>query len=168
VCHRPAQCHWRAGGRWAGRLPKTLVLYMEKIIVGPCCTGAVDLDAPCFDNLRSVDKRLDRGIEDLAVIVLDGPRHQQLVSEIGATGARMRLIGDGDFSAGISTAVRDTGVHAVMGTGGAPEGVLTAGSSVVLRSIGPRRYRARLTVADFFASVKQEAGTWCPIRELSP
>ena len=101
-------------------------LYMEKIIVGPSCKGAVDLDAPVADNLKAVAKRLDRDVEDLVVIVLDRPRHEKLVADIRAAGARIRLIGDGDLSAGISAAVIGTGVHMVMGTGGAPEGVLTA------------------------------------------
>ena len=101
-------------------------LYMEKIIVGPACKGAVELDAPVPDNLRSVAKRLDRDVEDLVVIVLDRPRHEQLIADIRKAGARIRLIGDGDLSAGISAAVVGTGVHMVMGTGGAPEGVLTA------------------------------------------
>src|SRR3979490_104127 len=101
-------------------------LYMEKIIVGPSCKGAVDLDAPVAENLRSLAKRLDRDVEDLVVIVLDRPRHEKLIAEIRATGARIRLIGDGDLSAGISAAVIGTGVHAVMGSGGAPEGVITA------------------------------------------
>jgi fructose-1,6-bisphosphatase class II len=101
-------------------------LYMEKIIVGPSCKGAVDLDAPVADNLKAIAKRLDRDIEDLVVIVLDRERHQKLIADIRATGARIRLIGDGDLSAGIAATVLGTGVHAVMGTGGAPEGVLTA------------------------------------------
>ena len=101
-------------------------LYMEKIIVGPSCKGAVELDAPVEDNLRSIAKRLDRDLDDLVVIVLDRPRHKKLIDDIRASGARIRLIGDGDLSAGISAAVRGTGVHCVMGTGGAPEGVLTA------------------------------------------
>jgi fructose-1,6-bisphosphatase II len=101
-------------------------IYMEKIVVGPSCKGAVELDASVEDNLKSVAKRLDRGVEDLVVMVLDRPRHEQLVSDIRAAGARIRLIGDGDLSAGISAAVIGTGVHMVMGTGGAPEGVLTA------------------------------------------
>jgi len=100
--------------------------YMEKIIVGPSCKGAVDLDAPPRDNLKAIAKRLDRDVEDLVVIVLDRPRHSKLISEIREAGARIRLIGDGDLSAGISAAVVGTGVHAVMGIGGAPEGVLTA------------------------------------------
>src|SRR5437762_9804696 len=101
-------------------------LYMEKIVVGPSCKGAVDLDAPVSDNLKSIAKRLDRDVEDLVVIVLDRPRHEKLVEDIRKAGARIRLIVDGDLSAGISAAVVGTGVHAVMGTGGAPEGVLTA------------------------------------------
>lgn len=101
-------------------------LYMDKIIVGPSCKGVVDLDAPVLDNLRAVARRLDRDVEDLVVIVLDRPRHEKLIQDIRKAGARIRLIGDGDLSAGISAAVVGTGVHAVMGTGGAPEGVLTA------------------------------------------
>lgn len=101
-------------------------LYMEKIVVGPTCRGAVELDAPVKDNLKAIARRLDRLVEDLVVIVLDRPRHEKLVSEIRAAGARIRLIGDGDLSAGIAAAVLGSGVHAVMGTGGAPEGVLTA------------------------------------------
>jgi len=101
-------------------------LYMEKIVVGPACKGAVELDAPVADNLRAVANRLDRDVEDLVVIVLDRPRHEKLIEEIRAAGARIRLIGDGDLSASISAAVVGTGVHMVMGTGGAPEGVLTA------------------------------------------
>src|SRR3989454_12793984 len=100
--------------------------YMEKIVVGPSCKGAVDLDAPVIDNLKSIAKRLERDVEDLVVVVLDRPRHEKLIEDIRKAGARIRLIGDGDLSAGISAAVIGTGVHAVMGTGGAPEGVLTA------------------------------------------
>src|SRR6202162_526779 len=101
-------------------------IYMEKIIVGPSCKGSVELDAPVADNLKSIARRLDRAVEDLVVIVLDRPRHEKLINDIRAAGARIRLIGDGDLSAGISAAVLGTGVHAVMGTGGAPEGVLAA------------------------------------------
>ncbi len=100
--------------------------YMEKIVVGPSCKGIVDLDAPVKDNLKSIARRLDREIEDLVIIVLDRPRHQKLIEDIRAAGARIRLIGDGDLSAGISASVVGTGVHAVMGIGGAPEGVITA------------------------------------------
>jgi fructose-1,6-bisphosphatase II len=101
-------------------------LYMEKIIVGPSCRGAVELDAPVEHNLRLVAKRLERDVEDLVVMVLDRPRHEKIIRDIRKTGARIRLISDGDLSAGISTALMGSGVHVVMGTGGAPEGVLTA------------------------------------------
>jgi len=100
--------------------------YMEKIIVGPAAKGSVDLDAPVKQNLKSIARRLQRGVDDLVIVVLDRPRHQQLIAEIREAGARIRLISDGDLSAGIAAAVSGTGVHAVMGSGGAPEGVLTA------------------------------------------
>lgn len=100
--------------------------YMEKIVVGPSCKHAVDLDAPVADNLKNIARRLQRGVDDLVVIVLDRPRHEKLVSDIRKAGARIKLIGDGDLSAGIAAAVIGTGVHCVMGSGGAPEGVITA------------------------------------------
>ena len=118
-------------------------LYMEKIIVGPSCKGAVDLDSPVADNLGAVAKRLDRDVEDLVVVVLDRPRHEKLISDIRAAGARIRLIGDGDLSAGISAAVIGTGVHVVMGVGGAPEGVLTAAALRCLNG----EIQARLVVS---------------------
>jgi fructose-1,6-bisphosphatase II len=101
-------------------------LYMEKLVVGPSSKEAVNLDAPVHENLKAIAGCLGRSVEDLVVIVLDRPRHEKLINDIRASGARIRLIGDGDLSAGISAAVVGTGVHAVMGTGGAPEGVLTA------------------------------------------
>ncbi len=101
-------------------------LYMEKLVVGPSSRDAVDLDAPVKYNLWAIAKSLGRRVEDLVVIVLDRPRHETLIADIRATGARIRLIGDGDLSAGIAAAVVGSGVHAVMGIGGAPEGVLTA------------------------------------------
>ncbi len=100
--------------------------YMQKIVVGPSCKGAVEMDAPVADNLKNIAKRLDRDVEDLVVIVLDRPRHAKLIADIRTAGARIRLIGDGDLAAGIAAAVLGTGVHAVMGSGGAPEGVITA------------------------------------------
>jgi fructose-1,6-bisphosphatase class II len=101
-------------------------LYMEKLVVGPSSKHAVDLDAPVADNLKAIARCLSRSVDDLVVIVLERPRHEKLIADIRATGARIRLISDGDLSAGIAAAVVGSGVHAVMGTGGAPEGVLTA------------------------------------------
>jgi fructose-1,6-bisphosphatase class II len=101
-------------------------LYMEKLVVGPSSKDHVSLDAPVHENLQAIAGCLGRAVEDLVVIVLERERHQKLIADIRATGARIRLIGDGDLSAGIAAAVVGSGVHAVMGTGGAPEGVLTA------------------------------------------
>ena len=101
-------------------------LYMEKLVVGPSAKHAVSLDAPVAENLRAIARCLERDVEDLVVVVLDRERHTKLIDDIRKTGARIRLIGDGDLSAGIAAAVVGSGVHAVMGTGGAPEGVLTA------------------------------------------
>ena len=117
-------------------------LYMEKLIVGPSSRDVVDLDAPVRFNLRAIAQALGRRVEDLVVIVLDRPRHEKLIEEIRATGARIRLIGDGDLSAGITAAVIGSGVHAVMGIGGAPEGVLTAAA---MRCLGGEIF-ARLVV----------------------
>jgi len=100
--------------------------YIDKIVVGPSCKGCVDLDAPVADNLKNIAKRLERDVEDLVVVVLDRPRHEKLIADIRKAGARIKLISDGDLSPGISASVIGTGVHAVMGSGGAPEGVLTA------------------------------------------
>ena len=101
-------------------------LYMEKLVVGPSSKDRVSLDAPVHENLKAIAGCLGRSVEDLVVVVLERDRHEKLISDIRATGARIRLIGDGDLSAGIAAAVVGSGVHAVMGTGGAPEGVLTA------------------------------------------
>ena len=101
-------------------------LYMEKLVVGPSSKDRVSLDAPVHENLKAIAGCLGRQVEDLVVIVLERERHEKLIADIRATGARIRLIGDGDLSAGIAAAVVGSGVHAVMGTGGAPEGVLTA------------------------------------------
>src|ERR1700694_5157732 len=86
--------------------------YMEKIVVGPACKDAVELDAPVADNLKNIAKRMERDVEDLVVVVLDRPRHEKLISDIRNDGARIKLIGPG--------------VPAVMGSGRAPEGVITA------------------------------------------
>ena len=101
-------------------------LYMEKLVVGPSSKHAVSLEVSVSENLGAIAECLGRRIEDLVVIVLDRSRHARLIAEVRETGARIQLIGDGDLSAGISAAVRGSGVHAVIGTRGAPEGVLVA------------------------------------------
>jgi fructose-1,6-bisphosphatase class II len=101
-------------------------IYMDKIVVGPSSRGAIDIDAPVKDNLKAIARRLGRDVEDLTVIVLDRTRHKKLIQDVRDAGARIRLISDGDLSAGISAAVAGTNIHALMGIGGAPEGVITA------------------------------------------
>ena len=101
-------------------------VYMHKIVVGPTARGIIDLEAPVKNNLRRIAKAFDRRIEDLTIVVLDRPRHEKLIQEIREAGSRIKLIGDGDLSAGLAAAIRGTHIHAVMGIGGAPEGVITA------------------------------------------
>jgi fructose-1,6-bisphosphatase II len=117
--------------------------YMEKLIVGPAARNAIDINAPVDVNLKGIARALGRDVEDLVVIVLDRPRHEKLIADIRKAGARIKLIGDGDLSAGISAAVRRTNVHAVMGIGGAPEGVLAAAALRCLNG----GMQARLVVA---------------------
>jgi fructose-1,6-bisphosphatase class II len=117
--------------------------YMDKLVVGPAARDHIDLDAPAKDNLQTIAKCLNRDVEDLVVIVLDRERHVQLIDDIRSAGARIKLIGDGDLSPAIAAAVRGTNVHAVMGIGGAPEGVLAAAA---LRCLGGGM-RGRLVVA---------------------
>ncbi len=101
-------------------------IYMDKIVVGPSSRGRVDINAPIKDNLLAIAKGLGRDVDDLTVIVLDRTRHKKLIQEVRDAGARIRLISDGDLSAGISAAVAGTNIHALVGIGGAPEGVITA------------------------------------------
>ena len=116
-------------------------VYMDKIVVGPTARGTIHIDAPVAENLRNVAAAFERRVSDLTVVVLDRARHQQLIADIRTAGARIRLISDGDLSAGISAAVRGTGVHAVMGIGGAPEGVITAAAMRCLGGEIQARFR---------------------------
>ena len=110
-------------------------IYMEKLVVGAQSKRSVDLNAPVADNLAAIARCLDREVHDLVVVVLDRERHQSLIREIREAGARIRLIGDGDLTAAIGAAVVGTTIHAVMGSGGAPEGVLAAAA---MRCLGAR------------------------------
>ena len=107
--------------------------YLDKLCVGPVAAGHVDIRLPAAENLQRIADALGRRIGDLTVVTLDRPRHAQLIDDIRAAGARIKLISDGDLSAAISCAVMGTGVHAVMGIGGAPEGVISAAA---LRCLG--------------------------------
>ncbi len=101
-------------------------IYMEKIVVGPTAKGKIDIEAPVEENLKRIARAFDRDIDDITVVVLDRERHKELISRIRKAGARIKLISDGDLSAGIAAAIRGTGIHAAIGIGGSPEGVLTA------------------------------------------
>jgi fructose-1,6-bisphosphatase II len=101
-------------------------IYMEKIAVGPKAKGAVDITKPPAWNLKQIADSLGMYIEDLTVVILNRPRHENLIKEVRKAGARIRLIGDGDVSAAIATCREDADVDVLMGIGGAPEGVIAA------------------------------------------
>lgn len=107
--------------------------YMEKIAVGPAAANAIDLAASPTENLKEIAKALSKPLENLTVVILDRPRHEDLISEVRRSGARIQLIGDGDVSAAISAAMGNSGVDVLMGTGGAPEGVIAAAA---IRCVG--------------------------------
>ena len=101
-------------------------VYMDKLVVGPTAADYVDLSNSVTENLNQMAEAFQRDVDELTIIVLDRDRHQDLIAQVREAGARIKLITDGDLSAGISAAVRGTGIHGSMGIGGAPEGVLTA------------------------------------------
>src|SRR5256885_14727988 len=106
------------------------VFYMEKIAVGPAMKNVIDINAPIGVNLDRIARVRDAHIDDLTVVILDRPRHQEIIRQIREVGARIRLITDGDVSAAIQAVMEDyTGIDVLMGIGGAPEAVLAAGAS---------------------------------------
>ena len=111
--------------RGAMTAPREIV-YMNKIAVGPEAAGSIDITASPTQNLRWIAKAKRAEIGDLTVVILDRPRHEELIREVRQAGARVNLITDGDVAAAISTAMGDTGVDVLMGVGGAPEAVLAA------------------------------------------
>ena len=117
--------------------------YLEKLCVGPVVAGKVDIRESPTENLGRIAQALGRRINDITVVILDRPRHESLIAEVREAGARIKLITDGDLSAAISCAVSGTGVHAVMGIGGAPEGVLTAAALRCLGGEIQARFRYR-------------------------
>jgi fructose-1,6-bisphosphatase II len=105
---------------WSG------IAYMDKLAVGEAARGAIDIDAPVAENIRNVARALKKQLEDVTVVVLDRPRHKELIRQIRETGARIKLILHGDVSAGVMTAIDDPPADMLMGIGGAPEAVITA------------------------------------------
>ena len=127
----------------AGGLTHAPDTYLEKLCVGPIAAGHVDITKPPTENVRRIAEALGRKVSDITVIILDRPRHEDLIAQVRSTGARIKLITDGDLSAAISCAVSGTGVHAVMGIGGAPEGVITAAALRCLGGEIQARFRYR-------------------------
>ena len=117
--------------------------YLEKLCVGPVVAGHVDIRLSPAENCQRIADALGRRIGDITIVILERPRHEALVEEVRAAGARIKLISDGDLSAAISCAVSGTGVHGVMGIGGAPEGVLTAAALRCLGGEIQARFRFR-------------------------
>ncbi|MCY4643772.1 MAG: class II fructose-bisphosphatase [Bacteriovoracales bacterium] len=107
--------------------------YMEKIAVGPTCKGAIDIRHSSMENLKRISDIKKKRIQDCTAVVLDRPRHKELIEELRSIGCRIYLIGDGDVSAAIATCSSDSGIDVLFGTGGAPEGVIAAAA---LRCIG--------------------------------
>jgi fructose-1,6-bisphosphatase class II len=107
--------------------------YMEKIACGPAARGVVHLEARPAENLRELSKAMKTPVEDLTVIILNRPRHEDVIREVRETGARIKLITDGDVSGAIATCIPDSGVDLLLGVGGAPEGVIAAAA---LRCMG--------------------------------
>ncbi|MEI6832912.1 MAG: class II fructose-bisphosphatase [bacterium] len=108
-------------------------MYMHKIAVGPRARGAIDITKSVTWNLREIAKASNKDVQDLCVIILDRDRHQAIIKEVRDSGARIRLIGDGDVSAALATAIDESGVDVLLGAGGAPEGVIAAAA---LRCMG--------------------------------
>jgi fructose-1,6-bisphosphatase II len=117
--------------------------YLEKLCVGPVVAGKVDIRETPSTNVRRIALALGRNVNDITIVILERPRHEALIAEVRDAGARIKLISDGDLSAAISCAVSGTGVHAVMGIGGAPEGVLTAAALRCLGGEIQARFRFR-------------------------
>jgi fructose-1,6-bisphosphatase II len=117
--------------------------YFEKLAVGPVAAGKVDIRLSPTENLQRIAQALGRGVNDLTVVILDRPRHADLIREVREAGARISLISDGDVIGGISTAISGTGIHALMGIGAAPEGVLTAAALRCLGGEIQARFRFR-------------------------
>lgn len=101
-------------------------VYMKKVAVGPRGRGAIDINATATENLRELSQRLKKPVEELGVVILDRPRHEDLVSEVREVGARILLISDGDVAGAIATSWPNSGVDVLFGVGGTPEGVIAA------------------------------------------
>ena len=109
-----------------GMMFRPTTFYMDKIVVGPDCVGVIDIEAPPAANIRAVARAKGLPLSALTVCILDRPRHAELIKKVRATGARIKLIMDGDVAGSLQTAIPESGVDILMGIGGTPEGVITA------------------------------------------
>jgi fructose-1,6-bisphosphatase class II len=100
--------------------------YMDKIACGPSARGVIDIDRSPTENIHRVAEKLNKSVQEVTVVILDRPRHTDLIAEVRKTGARIQLIGDGDVSAAVAAGFEETGIDLLMGIGGAPEGVISA------------------------------------------
>ena len=116
--------------RGEGHLLHAPDCYMDKLVVGPECKGIVDITVPAKVNIRLMSKALGKSVEEVTIGILDRDRHRSLIEEIRETGARVHLISDGDLSVALAALDPDSGVDALMGTGGAPEGVISAAAAL--------------------------------------
>ncbi len=132
-------------------------IYMQKLAAPPEAKGKVHLDYPPEKNLKIIAECLNRDVEDLVVIVMDRPRHTDLIQQIRQTGARVRLISDGDISAALAAGFRGSGIHSLMGIGAAPEGVISAAA---MRCLGGH-FQGRL----IYDEEVVKAGTYLPPKE---
>jgi fructose-1,6-bisphosphatase II len=145
-------------------------IYMEKLVVGATAKGRVSIEAPIAETLDIVARCYGRALRDTTAIVLDRPRHEELIDQIRRAGARIRLIPDGDITASLSVAVRGTGDHLYVGMGGSTEGVITAaaleclGAEIQAR-MAPRDESDRRKMADFGMSRPERVLT---TRDLAP
>ncbi|MES2855600.1 MAG: class II fructose-bisphosphatase, partial [Bdellovibrionota bacterium] len=138
--------------------------YMDKIACGPGAKGSIDIDAPVEDNIRNVAKKLGKDVSEVTVVIMDRPRHDQLIAKVRAVGARIQLIGDGDVSASVATGIRDSGIDLLIGIGGAPEGVISAAAMRCLggdfqgrlkfRNDGERERAKKMGVSDLDRAYK--------------
>lgn len=100
--------------------------YMDKIACGPSARGVIDIDRTPTENIHRVAEKLNKSVQEITVVILERPRHTDLIAEVRKTGARIQLIGDGDVSAAVAAGFEETGIDLLMGIGGAPEGVISA------------------------------------------
>ena len=121
------------------------VFYMDKLVCAGAVAGEVDIDAPVEHNVRAVARALGGEPADVTVCVLNRPRHEQLIADIRAAGARIKLFSDGDVAAAIAAATDGTGIDLLLGIGGTPEGIITACAMKAMNGVIQARLRRRTT-----------------------